>query len=138
MYFMGAPAGRLGGVKDETRSSKEKISLVDVDLPDSGIVFAVLVFDSRDTQAFAGGLSLPACGGAVGERFCDMVIRLNRIKPGLPQGQETSPAIEGVDGGTLFDCRCAGVMVVSEYHSGISCDGCFYSQRATQQPNGRT
>ena len=80
---MAVPAKCLGGMKDKTRSAKKKLSLVHVDLLHSGIVLADLVLDPRDSQAFTGGLSLSACGGAFGECFCDMADGLNRIESGL-------------------------------------------------------
>ena len=55
MYFLGASAKRPGGMKDETRSAPKQVSLADVDLPCCRFVLIDLVFDPRDSQAFAGG-----------------------------------------------------------------------------------
>ena len=68
----------LGAVKEEENDQETvqacslSFALVDMVFSHCGVVVAVLVFDPCGAKAFAGGISVPAGGGAAREQFCDL------------------------------------------------------------------
>jgi len=83
----------------QTSSHQQEISVVDMGVSHPGAILAGLVFNSRNTEAFQGDVSLPTFGSPVCKRLRDLDYRTNWLDYSISQGQKIFSSI------SIYSCR---------------------------------
>lgn len=102
-------------LEDGPSYQRREISLGPLGPPTDRPDFTLLVLGSGDSQAVTGDLSLPADGGAAGQRLCRVAARDYWLIVSLSQGTAVAEPVAVRHGSRLRQRGCRSTMVVLEH-----------------------